>query len=258
MTGTSSPGVDFGALYAEQRRRLAELRLAYDRAWAGAGQAQGVGIPPDLTVPRRPGAELELPRRWAVALPSGRPLRNHASRIPRTEQASASAETSMLARNPDFMSGAESLVLEAGDRLTAWFGTLPGGFDWIVTRCGPPQVTDLGYWLDTVAWSAHSALEAEGAAVDFEPEPALPELWAETLVRDLEWQMAVQLDLMVPRDFRPPSAIADRPFALLRNPFRPILDLWRCGVMLAASFSSAEPTATLFVNGDALSAGVGP
>ncbi len=258
MTGTNSPGVDFGALYAEQRRRLAELRVAYERAWAGAGQARGIGIPPDLTALRRPGAAHELTRRWAVAPQSGRPLRNHASRIPRTEQASACVETSMLARYPDFMSGVESLVLEAGDRLTAWFGTLPGGFDWIVTRGGPPQVTDLGYWLDTAAWSAHSALETEGVAVDFRPEPALPKLWTEALVSDLEWQMAVQLNLTVPRDFRPPSAIADRPFALLRNPFRPILDLWRCGVMLAASFSSAEPTATLFVNADALSAGVGP
>lgn len=31
-------------------------------------------------------------------------------------------------------------------------------------------------------------LEAKGAAADFKPEPALPKLWTETLVSDLEWQ----------------------------------------------------------------------
>lgn len=258
MANADTPTIDLEALCAVQKRRFGDLCLAYERAWATAGAGFGIGIPPDLSATSRPSAPPNLVRRWAVAEPSSRPLRGHAKRIPRADEAGSHPETAQLAGHPEFMGFVENLVLEIGRCVSPWFGTLPDSFEWVVTHCGPPLVTDLGYWANTAAWSAHLALEAEGVAVDFKPEPKLPKLWTETLVSNLEWQAAAQLGLRVPRDYRPPSAIAGQPFASLSNPFRPILDLWRCGVMLAASFSKSEPAATLFVCAGALSLGVSP
>jgi len=195
-------------------------------------------------------------RRWGVAEASIRPTRHKS--VPRYDDANSHHLTTQLAHHLDFIAGVESHVLEIGRRLSSWFGVPPRQFDWVVVCGDEPQVPDLGYWLDTAAWSVDLALDCEEVPVDFVPAPILPKLWLETIVSDLKWEMAASLGLTVPRNFRPPSAIADRPFAQLRNPFRPILDLWKCGVMLSASFLDAESTATLFVHASALSAGTEP
>jgi hypothetical protein len=247
---------EYEALLSSQRRSFSDLCLTYEHAWSDPGKRVGLSLRGDLLAQPRMGAENPVVRRWGVAEASIRPTRH--KNVPRYDDANSHHLTAQLAHHLDFIAGVETHVLEIGRRLSSWFGVPPRQFDWVVVCGEAPQVRDLGYWLNTAAWSVDLALDCGEVPVDFVLEPILPKLWLETIVSDLKWEIAASIGLTVPRNFRPPSAIADHPFAQLRNPFRSILDLWGCGVMLNASFLDAESTATLFVHASALSAGTEP
>lgn len=249
-------GVEYDALLSSQRRLFSELCLSYEHAWSSPGKKIGLALRRDLLDQPGKFAERIVTRRWGVAEATIRPTRYKS--VPRFDDENSHRLTAQLAYHPGFLAGVEGRALEIGKRISSWFGAPPRQLDWVVVCGGEPQVDDLGYWLNTAEWSVELALDCEDIQIDFELEPILPKLWSDTIVSDLRWQLAVSLGLTVPRNFRPPSAIADRPFAQLENPFRPLLDLWGCGVMLSASFLDSESAGTLFVHAEALSAGIEP
>lgn len=244
------------ALVSSHRRQFADLRLAYERVWCSPDTKGGLDFRRRHAAGARPGSGHEVVRRWAVAEPSVRPTRY--GDVPRFDDAGSSPLTAQLVLHAKFMNEMEGLTIETGRRLACWFGSPPRRFDWMVVCGVAPQIGNLGYWFDTAAWSAALALECAEIRVDLESDPVLPKLWSETIVSNLKWEVAAARGLTVPRNYRPPRTTADHPFALLENPFRPILDLWACGVMLATPFLDSDSTATLFVHGKALAAGIDP
>lgn len=249
MTSRTS-GIEIEALVASHRRLFTDMCLVYERAWVNPGSERGFRFLRDHAATRGLSRERDVARRWGVAEASMRPTRY--GDAPRFDDAGSHPLTARLADHMPLLIDVEDRVIEIGRRLASWFGAPPGRFDWVVVCGAAPQIGDLGYWLNTAAWSVELALECDDIPVELEFESVLPKLWCETIVSDLQWEVAAGLGMTVPRNYRPPSAIADQPFARLESPFRAVLDLWSCGVMLSTSFLDSQTTATLFVHSGAI------
>ena len=135
----------------------------------------------------------------------------------------------------------ESLVTGGARRMLPWFGAYPVGVDWIVDGFPrPPHVCWLGVWHSVIMDSLKEELEYERVEIYSPPRSGLPREWQETLLAMVRWEIAVAMELEIPRTYSPPSAVRDKLFAEFQNPFVPIVDIWRCGVRISGSFMNSD------------------
>lgn len=231
-------------------RAAAVLREVHTRAWSSPAP-KGLRVPPDLRSRYALAASDGIPREWGVERNESGARRPRPSAQGVELRAMPSDEAWSLAQATHFVAAVEALVLHIQRRLAPWFAEKPSRFTWIVSQCGEPRILDMGSWFANAGWSAEAALEEEGIELEAERVSDLPHLWADTLRYWLLWELAAFHGLTVPPNYWPPQAIRDKPFSSLPNPFLPAMDLWRCGVMLRASFGE-QARAIVYVDARAL------
>jgi len=230
------------------------LRSAHRRSWSHPeGTDAGLLLPADLQERTRRVTH-EIPRRFGSTAASVWNMQTFAPEIPRSAGPVGPGPAHLVSQTA-YVRTIEGLVVELAARVAPWFGRPPTRLDWIVTEGGGPRVFDLGYWLDTAGWSTDVALEDAEIDTPFEPDPELPAPWSAFIAFAVQWEIAARGGLLVPRTYKPPKVIADAPFSNLPNPFVPALELWRCGVLLEATFREDAPV-VLYVDATALAGGI--
>lgn len=224
-----------------------ELSLRYRAAWCGQGTGSG-----ETTIPENfledydfSSAHVVARRRWGIADASSRGPAGkiRLEQVARFDDPELDPRTATLAQSK-LVHTIEALVAEAGRRLEPWFGKVPDAFDWIITD-EHPSLWNMGHWISTVEWTLEDEVPLESLTPTL--APAVPGSFGAFALATVRWRVAAAHGRTVSSSYSPPRAIVGMRFADLNDPFKPIIDIWRCGVTLNTSFSESEP-ALIFVH----------
>jgi hypothetical protein len=230
--------------------RLCEaLSLRYRATWCEPrGRPAGSGEP---TIPQDILDKYDLlaehvvtHRRWGISDASSRGrYKFRLAQTTRFDDPESDPSTAMLARSP-LVHTIESLVVETARRLKPWHGKVPDVFEWTITDEHPALWT-LGYWISTVEWTLEEEVPLEFLTPTLAPQ--VPKFLGSFALAAVRWHVAAAHGCTVSSSYAPARATVGVRFADLEDPFMPIIDIWRCGVVLEASFAEGEP-AHIFIH----------
>ncbi len=231
-----------------------DLTRSYVRAWGPRPELEPnptLGSADRLALP----SHASCPRRWGVVEEAWPRVRRYAEGIPRSDDPGVHPGLRWLSQQSELIAVVEGLIVTLGERMLPWFGAMPSSIDWIAVAA-EKNVSWLGYWHSVIGYTLEEEFELK--MDQWKHDPRIPKFWSTTVVHSLLWRIAADAGLTVTGQYRPPRALVGRRYSELGEPYTPLLNIWRCGVMFEASLMAGVVTpAVVYVNGRALAASSG-
>ncbi len=231
-----------------------ELANSWTCFWRSPGRFSINAVPPDLADRYDDRSHKRMRREWASYEVDWPSLKPQAENLPRYSAPDRSAATMALSKKPILLDSVESAARELGSRMKPWFGIVPRTATWVATRTAP-RMTFVSHWLSELEDIVQEDLAHAGMDVSFTQDRSrdIPQLWRRVASSLVRYEVASSAGLCFPKLRALPGAVRGISYSALANPFWPLVDIWRCGVLIEGALMQDFPdSVVLYVHRDAL------